>query len=181
MSIAEYPKAVEIVWKDANSFVASAVRPHAQTQRELAAQAAEKMKREREAKMKSEGIPIPEPSAPTHRFERGRGNLIGDRVFTPQDAGFYCAVDPIPFMGMCSALPGTKPAELASHGVRNLPKLVPLAPLSPVQRARLEWYRKEIRDPSEQELAKEIHRQEVQQEADSRMEDKLVEMLARLR
>jgi hypothetical protein len=184
MNNAESHRAVEIVWQNKDEsdepvsrpnapyakqvFFESSTKSHAISQREAEAEAAAKMRRDREAAMKRAGIPIPEPGEPTHRLESGV-ILIGDRVFGAVDGGFAFRGDGVALMAAADPVPGSRTAEVATHGLKNPPKLVPLNPLSPEERKRLDWLRS---FPYE--------RSEGQREADDRMRALLLEQLAKL-
>jgi hypothetical protein len=153
-------------------FFESSTKSHAISQREAEAEAAAKMRLDREAAMKRAGIPIPEPGAPTHYLEKGE-ILIGDRVYQPSDGGFFFPCDPIPLMAACDPAPGSEAAVVASRGVRNPPKLVSLRPLSPHEQTRLDERRH-----SQHELSEEQRRD--QRQADARTKAFCLEQLAKL-
>jgi hypothetical protein len=180
----EYPRATSIAWDNAgvgDGFVSrpphaydeqriieSAARPHAVAQREAEAEA----QRKREADAKRRGVPVEEPRSPNCRLAKGEF-FQGSRDYTSADGPFYCKADIVFFMALANPVPGSKMEEFSRRGVKNLPVLEPLRPLSQDERDRLDRLRESPYELSEAQIAD-------RREADRRTRAFLLEQLVKL-
>jgi hypothetical protein len=88
-------------------------------------------------------------------------------------------------MAVGDPVPGSEVANAVGRGVRNPPKVVPLAPLTEADKLRYDWRREFLSEPLPEQLEARLvaarRRDQAQLEVDRHMEDKLIEMLARIK